>query len=659
MSVRALRWMCVAILFAIGNVARLAADGPPVSADADHSFRLPDVKGGTVELTPGDPADLTVICFLGTECPLARLYGRRLAEMVDAPEAVGVRFLGVNSNRQDSTEEIAAHAAEHGIRFPIAKDYGNKVADRYGVTRTPEVFLLDGQLNVLYRGRVDDQYLPGQSRAAPLREDLLIALREARSGKPVSVARTEPNGCLIGRVREPAVDSDVTFTNQVSRILNRHCVECHRDGEIGPFSLTDYDEVIGWADMILETIDDGRMPPWHANPKYGHFANTRHMPDADKQALKEWVAAGTPYGNVEELPEPPSFVDRWQLPREPDLVIEMRDRPFTVPASGTVEYQYYVTDPGFEEDMWITGAQVIPGNRSVVHHCIVFVRPPDGSSFRGVGWLSAYVPGQRTLILPPGHARFVPKGSKLVSQMHYTPNGVETQDVTKVGLLFGTDEEITHEVLTLVGIDQEFEIPPNDSDFAVNGRVRRIPTDGMLLAAVPHMHLRGKAFRLVARDETGRREVLLDVPRYDFNWQHIYQFQEPLPLSSIKELEFVCRFDNSDNNPTNPDPSQYVTWGDQSWEEMALAFFEIARPRESKAVSSPLTDEEQAARQAKVKQFVARFLEKFDANGDQLVERDETPLSLRRFGFRRLDSDGDGALTESELEELARRKIKF
>ena len=176
---------------------------------------------------------------------------------------------------------------------------------------------------------------------------------------------------------------------------------------------------------------------------------------------------------------------------------------FVVPADGTVEYQYFVVDPGFTEDRWVTAAQVIPGNPAIVHHSIVFIRPPDGARFRGVGWLGAYVPGQRTFLLPPGRARFVPAGSKLVFQQHYTPNGQAQEDLTRVGLLFGDAAEITHEVFTLVGIDQEFEIPPYAPAFTVDGQVRWFPPRGELLAIMPHMHLRGKSFRFWATDGSG------------------------------------------------------------------------------------------------------------------------------------------------------------
>jgi hypothetical protein len=662
MTFRMRRLACALLILAISSV--LARDGraadPSGSSNlADLSFRLPTTEGNVVEFAAGSPSDLTVVCFLGTECPLARMYGRRLAGFVSAPEAKGVRFIGINSNQQDSMDELESYAAEYGIEFPMAKDYGNQVADRYGVERTPEVFLLNGDLEVLYRGRLDDQYLPGQTRPEPLREDLRIALREAAAGLPVSVPRTEPNGCLVGRVRRPDADSHITFTKQVSRILNEHCVECHREGEIGPFSLTDFEEVIGWADMIIETIDEGRMPPWHANPAHGEFANARHMPEGDKQALRDWVAAGTPYGDVAQLPEPPQFTDGWLLPQQPDLVLAMRDRPFVVPAEGIVEYQYYVVDPGFTEDKWVTAAEVIPGNRSVVHHSIVFIRPPDGADFRGVGWLTAYVPGQRTALLPPGYARFVPAGSKLVFQMHYTPNGTCAEDLTQVGLLFADDEDVTHEVLTLAGVDQEFEIPPHAGNYTVEERVRWLPDQGRLLAAAPHMHLRGKSFRLSAVDDAGRREILLDVPHYDFNWQHVYVFADPHDLASIADLEFTMSYDNSARNSVNPDPSAYVTWGDQSWEEMAIAFFEVARPRGAKRQPDPLSEEQQRARQARIDEFVEAFLSKFDANGDRCVAREETPLALDRFGFRSLDQDGDDRLTTAELQELARRKLSF
>lgn len=653
---RSITFLCALAL--LGTSSLLAETKTKSSQDASHTFRLPTAQGKVVELTAEPESKATVVCFLGAECPLARLYGPKLNEMQAAYAAQGVQFIGVNSNQQDSLEDVKQYVKRYEISFPMAKDYNNEVADRFHAVRTPEVFVLDQQLTVRYRGRIDNQYLPGISRAETTTHDLKNALDQLLAGKPIEVSETKPNGCFIGRVKQNEVTTKLTFCKEVAGVLHRHCVECHRTGEIAPFSLTDYDEVRGWADTMLETIEDGRMPPWHASPKYGHYANARFMPEKDKEILREWVAGGMPYGDIKDLPELPRFREGWHLPRVPDVVYEMRKRPFVVPKEGVVEYQYFVVDPGFKEDQWITGAQVLPGNRSVVHHAIVFIRPPDGADFRGIGWLTAYVPGQRINVLPPGRARKVPAGSKLVFQMHYTPTGSVAEDISKIGLIFGKDEEISHEVFTLIGIDQEFEIPPHASDFPVSAKVRRIPPHAELLAIAPHMHLRGKSFRLFTKQDK-KKEILLDVPNYDFNWQHIYELSKPMSLDTVDGLEFTVKFDNSKDNPFNPDPNEYVTWGDQTWEEMAIAFFEVAEPRKQKSQETKPKPEKKLTkaeakkqREAELKKELdkraAAFFKRFDKNGDGRVDVEEVPLATQRYGRIR-DNNGDGVIQREEL----------
>jgi peroxiredoxin len=620
-------------------------------------FTLAALDGAPITVPAAKPSDYTVVCFLGTECPLARLYAPRLNALAAAFEPRNVQFVGIDSNCQDSAEDLQSFRDEFQLAFPVAKDTANVVADAFQAERMSEVFVLDASLHVRYHGRIDDRYRPGIVRSAEnVRDDLRIALEELLAGKPVRVSETDVTGCLIGRVKKEQADAKYTYCRDVARILQRNCVECHQTGEIGPFALTDYEEVVGWADMMVEVVDNGRMPPWHASPGHGQFANARTMTEEDKQVLRDWVAAGAPYGDAAELPPALPPAKDWNLERQPDLVVAMRDRPFVVPAEGTVEYQYFVVDPKLTEDKWMTGAQVIPGSRAVVHHCIVFVRPPDGEEFRGVSWLAAYVPGQRATMLPPGHGRRVPAGSQLVFQMHYTPNGKEQEDVTQIGLLFGDDAKITHEVYSQIGLDQEFEIPPGEANHSVTASPRRLPTNGTLLAVAPHMHVRGKSFRLVSR-QNDTETVLLDVPRYDFNWQHVYAFAEPLPIESLGKLEFCATFDNSAANPVNPDPSQHVYWGDQTWEEMAVAFFEIAVPRNAAGQSSETVENESttqiAQRGQKAKQYADRFFEKFDANGDGLVDRHELPLATERFGKGTLDEDGDGNLTRDEVRRAA------
>ena len=625
----------------------------------------PDSK---VVFSETPPKQLTALCFLGTECPLAKLYAGRLQKLAD--EFDTVRFLGINSNVQDSLSDIEHYAAATGIKFEMAKDARNVIADKLRIKRTPEVILCDDRQKIIYRGRVDDQYLPGVSRNTATRDDLRIAITQALAGEKVEVSRTAPQGCLLGRVRKSDPDATVTFSNQVIRVLQKNCIECHREGEIGPFSMETYDETIGWADMILEVIEDKRMPPWHADASIGKFANARSMNEQDISILKDWVAQGTPEGDRKDLPEPYQAIEGWRLPKDPDIVVEMRKRPFRVPADGTVEYQYFVVDPEFKEDKWVAAAEVIPGNRTVVHHSIVFIRPPDGERPRGVGWLAAYVPGQTPLTFEPGRARFVPKGSKLVFQQHYTPNGTVAEDITKVGLVFADQADIDTELMTVIALDQSFEIQPYDDSHFVDVVTHGLPREGKLLAVSPHMHFRGKSFEAYALATDQSEEPLVKVPRYDFNWQHRYEFIDPLPLSKLRRLKGKVEFDNSANNPFNPDPSQHVSWGDQTWEEMAIAFFDIEVPRrnsdafvDSNAVDNStefvraITDEVERrdARRAEMEKGVWK---RFDKNKDGVIRKDEVPRSVKAWAFHNFDSDHDGIVTTDEVRTLVENRVR-
>ena len=435
--------------------------------------------------------------------------------------------------------------------------------------------------------------------------------------------------------------------------------------------MDDFEEAVGWGDMIVEVIDNGRMPPWHADPKHGSFRNDRRMTEADKNLVRKWVAEGTPFGDAADLPEKQTYVQGWRLPKQPDLVLPMQKRPFTVPADGSVDYQYFVVDPKFTEDKWVSAVEVIPGNRSVVHHSIVFIRPPNGKKLPDIGWLGAYVPGQQSIGFSESRARFVPAGSKLVFQQHYTPNGSEQTDLTKVGLIFADESEVTEQLQTFMAIDQDFEIKPNDPNHVVQVRLNRIPRNGTLLSISPHMHFRGKSFTTkLKRKSDGKSDILLSVPEYDFNWQHIYQLSKPLPLSDVSSITAEIVFDNSSDNPFNPDPEKYVTWGDQTWEEMAIGFFDVSVPRKpnaSKAKQTPEVNKADAADeaaektklQAKIDKTVTRFFKRFDANKDNIVSRDELPLALQSKRVHSIfNTDGEPGLTVEEVADQARRKFE-
>ena len=270
-------------------------------------------------------------------------------------------FIGIDANRQDSLAEIAAYARTAGITFPVLKDPGNSIADALAAQRTPEVFVLDKDHVVRYWGRIDDRGGVGYVQQKATHDYLVDALDQVLAGQPVKTPSVDSIGCLIGRARQSS-DSAVTYSNQIARVLQDRCVICHRPGEIAPFSLTEYDEVAGWADMIAEVVRERRMPPWHADPRHGHFRNDISLSDQEKDLIYAWVAAGAPEGNPADLPAPRQYAEGWSLPRTPDLILNVQTEPYTVPADGAVEYQYFVVDPGFTEDKWIKASQIVPGS---------------------------------------------------------------------------------------------------------------------------------------------------------------------------------------------------------------------------------------------------------------------------------------------------------
>lgn len=540
--------------------------------DRIESFTLDNCYGKSVSLNDFDDQKLLVIAFLGTECPLAKLYAPRLNAIEEQFADAGVSVIGINSNKQDSLTELAAFAHRHEIDFPLLKDVGSRIADVMHAKRTPEVFLLDEERIVRYHGRIDDQYGVGYAKDKPAKNELVIAIEELLAGKPVSVAETDVVGCHIGRAKKIAPSGEVTFNKHIAPIFNSRCVSCHREQEIAPFTLTKYEDVLGWEDTILEVIAENRMPPWSANPAHGEFSNDARLTDQEKETISSWVAGGMPEGDRADLPEPPSFTVGWKIP-EPDQVIPMRDTPFKVPAEGVVDYQRFVVDPGWATDKYIVAAEARPQNRSVVHHILVYVIPPGGRNVDLRQVLVGYAPGGVPVILKDGVAMHVEAGSKLLFEMHYTPNGNEQTDLSYAGVCFTEKESVKKHLHGRIAINTKFKIPPGEASHETMAMYQS-DADEVLLSMTPHMHLRGKAFRYEAKYPTGETEILLDVPRYDFNWQLKYILKTPKLLPRGTLIECTALFDNSKYNVSNPDPTQEVRWGDQSFNEMMIGFMD-------------------------------------------------------------------------------------
>lgn len=546
-------------------------------------FTLRDFRGKEHRLSDYQQSRVLVVAFIGIDCPLVRLYGPRLEAMSKAYDPSEVTFIGINSNAQDPPTRIGAFANKYDLTFDILKDPDNSVADRFGAIRTPEMFVLDQDRVIRYWGRVDDQYGftsgVGYGRPQADRHDLKEAIDEVLAGQEVSVPVTDAPGCHIGRVAKVDPHGDVTYSNQIARIFNQRCVECHRDGQIGPFPMTTYDEVMGWGEMIREVVDEGRMPPWYANPEYGEFANDCRLTGEEMNLIARWVENGQPEGDPADLPPPPQFADGWTIP-EPDEVFYMDDEPFEVAADGVIDYQYYRVPTNFKQDMWVKGAQARPGNLAVVHHIIVFIQPPIGSGqrFQLEGALLGYAPGTQATMLPEGHAIRIPAGSNLIFQLHYTPVGTKQLDRSSIGFVYCDESTVTHEVRGGVCGTTDFTIPAGAANHTIVA-TEVMEEDTTIMSMLPHLHLRGIAFRYEATYPDGSHEVLLDVPYYDFNWQLWYTFQEPKTLPKGTELKCTAWYDNSEGNVYNPDATIDVHFGEQTWEEMMFGWYAKSVPR--------------------------------------------------------------------------------
>ena len=392
--------------------------------------------------------------------------------------------------------------------------------------------------------------------------------------------------------------ANLTFYKDVLPILQQHCQTCHRAGQIAPMAFTTYAESKPWAAANKQAVTSKQMPPWFADPRYGEFSNNPSLTPGQIELIRVWVDAGAPAGNSSDAPPPRSWAEGWNIPR-PDTVVQMPN-PVAIPASGEIEYTYEIVPTHFAEDRWVQMSQILPSRPESVHHAVVYVRPPGSTWLRGapVGvpftasifsdpklraeahettndMVLVYAPGSEPDRWPDGMAKLIPAGSDLVFQMHYTANGKAGSDQTGIGLVFAK-EKPAKRVLTLQLTNHTFVIPPRDDDYRVDVS-GTMPNDALLLSFFPHMHLRGKRFEYNIVHDDGTIETLLRV-NYDFHWQMSYRLAQPRLLKAATRLQAVAWYDNSDENMHNPNPNVAVTWGDQTWQEMMVGFFDVAVP---------------------------------------------------------------------------------
>ncbi len=421
---------------------------------------------------------------------------------------------------------------------------------------------------------------------------LLSALAFLGGAASTEHAQTAPDSSASRAIGTP------TFNRDVLPILQRHCQSCHRAGEIGPMPLVTYQQVRPLAHAVADSVARRKMPPWFADPSVGHFSNDPSLSPDEMSTIEAWARSNAPSGDSHGAPPPRQWVNGWNIPA-PDLVVQM-PKPVPIPAQGDVEYTYEIVPTQFTEGKWVSMSEIRPTSRENVHHAVVYIRPPDSNWLRhapiGVPFtasdmtdeqdrhdthttkadiLLVYAPGSSPDNWPAGMAKYIPAGSDLVFQMHYTTHGRATTDQTKIGLVF-SKQPPAQRVLTLQLTNSDFVIPPGVDDFRVEVH-GSLPNDAMLLSFFPHMHLRGKLFEYNILRPDGSTVPLLRV-NYDFYWQLSYRLAEPQPLAAGTTLQAIAWFDNSKNNPHNPDPTAAVYWGDQTYDEMMVGFFDVAVP---------------------------------------------------------------------------------
>ncbi len=584
-----------------------------------EDFTLDDFYGQPHSLSDFADRQIVVVAFLGTDCPLVQQYTPRLMKLAERFDTKQVAFIGINSNRQDSITEMQEFAESHGLTFPLLKDQGNLVADQFKAVRTPEIFVLDRERCVRYWGRVDDEFGVkqgvGYQRLVEVRADLEVAIQELLDGRSVSQPVAGSYGCHIGRIRESDPDSPVTWSKDIAPIFQERCQSCHRPEQIAPFSLLTYEDVHGWEPMIQEVVDEGRMPPWHASPEFGDFINNPSLTEEERRLLDEWIRHGGPEGNPEDLPPPRKFRDGWQI-KDPDLVIHIADEPAVVPATGSPEFRYYLRDLGFTEGKWVD-VECRPDNLSVIHHMDILVAPAgdfDEAMRSGrILRLAGYVPGihsvdteepnEKGSLSPETGGRYIPAGSQISFEMHYSPNGRQQLDRSSVAFKFfdrpnvrqdeestdvtATAKEQASETTSVPSQDRDndsmaledvsvlveytdFCIPPGEENFPVEAWYT-LEHDSLLSSLHAHMHLRGKSMRFEAFYPNGEQETLLWVPQYDYDWQHVYQLRQVKKIPRGTRIHVIAHFDNSADNPRNPAPRATIVYGRGYYDEEMMA----------------------------------------------------------------------------------------
>ncbi len=582
------RRMLVAIALAVGLCAWGQQRGWFSTVATTPDGALNAASPSITEPTDRQPR-ATVYLFLSVNCPISNGSLPMLNRLCEQFTSKGIEFVGVVPGANATADEVDAHHQEYAIRFPVVWDRQHKLCERLGATHTPQAVVVGVNDEVLYSGRLDNRNVDLGKRRAKTRDDLRRALNDIVVGREVQVSRTLPVGCVI-ESPNVADSQQVTYCRDVAPILFEQCASCHRPGEVAPFSLLTYEDARSHAKQIRLVTQRRLMPPWKPEAGFGHFQNERRLSEPEIATIDAWVADGAPRGDRRELPPRPEFVSGWHL-GEPDLVLVMPES-FEVSADGPDVYQHFVIPTGLTQNRLVRAVEFRPGAPQVVHHALAFydttgqgrqldeADPAPGYSSIGTpgfatsGGLVGWGPGGLPRELPPGMGRPIEKNSDIILQIHYHPCGKVVRDRSRLGLYFAPPSA-TWVVTEGMVANVDLKIPAGATRHRHRASLT-VPVETMLLDVTPHMHVLGKEIRATAYPPDDDPIPLIWIKDWDFYWQAHYVYAKPITLPAGTRIELDCWFDNSEQNPLNPNsPPQTVSWGDFSTDEMAICYFQM------------------------------------------------------------------------------------
>jgi hypothetical protein len=612
-------------------------------------FVLLDQRGDAQALFYDKQAKAIVVMIHGNGCQIVRSILPDYKALRDEYESKGVRFLMLNANLQDTRATIASEAAEWGIDMPILIDSAQIIAPSLNVTRTGEVLIINPvSREISYRGAINDRVHFERQKKEASEHYVKNALDAVLAGKSVALSEVKSVGCIVNL---PKLEAEISYSGTIAPLLVDKCVACHQEGGIAPWTMSEYLMIKGFAPMIREVVRTKRMPPWHADPEIGHWINDAGLSDEQTKTLISWIEAGAKRGDGDDpLTKVKPKETIWPL-GEPDLIVETPA--FDVPASGIVDYTFPVVQNPLDRDAWVVAATVVPGDTQAVHHVLMGSadQPPAAGDLENVfqNYIMGYAPGNESAHMPEGTGVFVPKGGVYLLQMHYTPYGKKSTDVTKVGLYF-SDKAPKNFLRNHVIADSSLSIPPYAARHE-QAAYFEFWDEAVIYSFVPHAHYRGRSSSFELRYPDGSEEIVLSVPNYDFNWQRTYSFAEPKIVPAGTKIIHRTIYDNSSNNTGNPDPSRTVPWGLQSEDEMLYGSITYSWTGETtkKPTHTYLSSE------------TAQFIGVVDRDMDGLISEAEMPKRLRKsigWKWNMLDQDDDGQLNREEMEVLMVKMIE-